>query len=154
MIPISYKVNNAAEQDILQHLIRCDETFVPRLSERVELQAYAAKLFDNAVKFEAWTEHALSGLIAAYFNPVTSIGFITNVSVEKHLAGGGIASKLLQNCIEYATVSGYKTIQLEVQAGNEAAIGLYKKFHFTEAGRNDDQLTMVHKIKVNQTINN
>lgn len=58
------------------------------------------------------------------------------ISVEKAYYGKGIGTALTQVCIECAKTAGYRQLELEVVAENTNAIALYKKFGFTEIGRN------------------
>ena len=58
------------------------------------------------------------------------------VSIEKAYYGKGIGTALTQVCIECAKTAGYRQLELEVVAENTNAIALYKKFGFTEIGRN------------------
>ena len=145
---ITYQVKTAAEKDILWHLTECNNNFVPPLTDRVEINAYAKKIFDKAITFEAWENKHLIGLIAVYVNngsPKTS--FITNVSVIKECMGQGIAAALLKKCIAHAAASGCIDIQLEVFKDNIAAINFYKKYTFTQSGIKDDSLLMKLEIK-------
>ena len=58
------------------------------------------------------------------------------ISVEKAYYGKSIGTALTQVCIECAKTAGYRQLELEVVAENTNAIALYKKFGFTEIGRN------------------
>ena len=58
------------------------------------------------------------------------------VSIEKAYYGKGIGTALTQACIQCAKTAGYRQLELEVVAENTNAIALYKKFGFTETGRN------------------
>ena len=58
------------------------------------------------------------------------------ISIEKAYYGKGIGTALIQACIECAKTAGYRQLELEVVAENTNAISLYKKFGFTEIGRN------------------
>ena len=58
------------------------------------------------------------------------------ISIEKAYYGKGIGTALTQACIECAKTAGYRQLELEVVAENTNAIALYKKFGFTETGRN------------------
>ena len=145
---IRYRIKTANAADILLHLQECDESFVSPLSQKVKLPAYAEKIESNAVTFEAWQDSTLAGLIAAYFNDSGSgIGFITNVSVSPDQTGKGIASSLMKRCTTYARDHGFNKIQLEVAAGNTAAVELYKKFNFSEISLKDDCLVMEHLVE-------
>jgi GNAT superfamily N-acetyltransferase/SAM-dependent methyltransferase len=111
---------------IEQHLRACDSQFVPPLSARVDLVAYARKLAERSSSFEAWSEGELVGLVATYFGAERgSEAHISNVSVLPQWTGQGIASALLNQCIEGAKLAHQGSIKLEVSADNSAAVRLY-----------------------------
>ena len=140
---IDYRTKTASATDILAHLRECAVNYVPPLDERVNLVEYSRKLFIKSMTFEAWEEHCLVGLIAAYFNDTSaSIAYITNVSVSTNYMSAGIASRLLCTCIEYARKEGFQAIQLEVGKGNTRAIALYKRFGFMTGRVKDKFLIM------------
>lgn len=144
---ITWSENKATEQQLLSHLQECDEDFVPPLSHKVNLAEYAGKIFRHAVNFEAWDNGHLCGLIAAYFNdPSRETGFITNVTVTRDQKGKGLASVLLSQCIIYAGQHGFSQVKLEVSVNNAAAIGLYRKFRFTEEEERGDSLIMKYIV--------
>ncbi|HPH92270.1 MAG TPA: GNAT family N-acetyltransferase [Ferruginibacter sp.] len=143
-----YQVKTAAESDILWHLKECNNNFLPPLTDRIDINAYAKKIFDKAVTFEAWENKNLIGLIAAYVNTGNpKISFITNVSVKKEFMGMGIASVLLKKCIAHAADVHCNEIHLEVFKNNIAAINFYKKYNFTQSGTQENSLLMKLEIK-------
>ena len=145
---ISYKIKAASEKDVFLHLRECNDSFLPPLNEKVNIDEYAKKIFEKAITFEAWENQTLVGLIAAYFNDLNKgAGFITNVSVLKNYMGQGIASELLKNCIQYARQKKITEMQLEVDKKNMTAILFYKKYNFMDAGINADTILM--KLKIN-----
>lgn len=130
---INYKIRSADVYDILKHLTRCKDNFIPGLDQTVDIPEYSKKIAQNAVTFEAWAGKELIGLIAAYFNDQQSrSGFITNVSVIKAFAGKGIASQLVKDCIRFAKEENFKQVSLEVNENNQPAIKLYRKHNFTD----------------------
>ncbi len=58
------------------------------------------------------------------------------ISVDKAYWGLGIGRALTEACVECARKAGYAQIELEVVAGNEAALALYDRLGFVEYGRN------------------
>lgn len=145
---IEYTLKKATEEAILQHLQACDNNFLPPLSKKINLQAYAKKIYDNTVTFEAWDNNILIGLVAAYFNDTDKIvGFITNVSTIKEYGGQGIASKLMNQCILYGQQHNFESIHLEVFSENRVAFNLYKKFGFTEIAVRNNNLLMKFDLK-------
>jgi ribosomal protein S18 acetylase RimI-like enzyme len=128
---VQYTQGTVSAEDIRVHLTHCNEDFVSPLEKKVDIQEYSAKLFENALTFEAWSGNTLIGLVAAYFNdPCGEAGYITNVSTIKTYMGKGIASALINLSIEYAREHHFKRIILEVEKGNLSAIRLYEKLRF------------------------
>lgn len=123
---------NIANADQLEiHLLCCNNKFVPKLSTKVNIKQYAQKLREKAMSFECWDNNKLIGFIGIYFNQKElGVAFISNLSVYESYSGKGIASQLLTNCIDYATLSGFKQIQLEVNSNNLVALNFYKKHKF------------------------
>ena len=140
---IQFQAQKATENDIFCHLRECDSNFIPPLSSRVLLKDYARKIFKKAVTFEAWSDGVLVGLIAAYFDISDNIsGYITNVSILNSYMKMGIAGKLIKHCMGYAKQHGFDEIRLEVNASNNLAIQLYRKFGFMTLGIKDDFMLM------------
>ena len=140
---IQYKTKTATEEEIFSHLIECNDNFRPPLDEKVNIQEYSNKLFEKSLTFEAWTGQTLIGLVAAYFNDLKNYsGYITNVSVVRKYTGKGIASELLNICIEYAIKNNFKEIILEVAKEGNNAIHLYKNFGFLKFKSKGDVLLM------------
>jgi len=139
---ITYFTNYATEEDIHLHLLICKNNFIPALDVTVNINEYARKIRNNAVTFEAWHNKILIGLIAAYFNNKNIKGYITNVSVHGDYLRKGIASKLMNDCINYGNKIRYKEISLEVNKLNKNAIILYEKFNFRKTGEKEKFLTM------------
>ena len=127
-----YRIDTATVSEIADHLRQRDADFLPPLSGRVEIAAYASKLVANAVRFEAWAAGRLVGLIAVYCNdPVGEVAYVSSVSVLKEQAGRGIASTLMSECIEHVVHMGMRRIRLEVSLDNELALRLYERHGFS-----------------------
>ncbi len=126
--------NRAGAGAIEAHLRACDDAFVPALSSRVEVAAYAAKITSAAERFEAWSDDRLVGLVAVYCNgPDRRAAYVTSVSVTAAWRGHGIASRLLTSCIEHAAQQGVERVELEVDARSTAAAKLYQRHGFAVA---------------------
>jgi ribosomal protein S18 acetylase RimI-like enzyme len=128
---VDYRAETADERAVLEHLQAANAAFSPRLSERVDLGDYAAKLVRNAVTFEAWKGPSLVGLVACYLNDTrTRRGFISHVAVLATYHGRGVGRDLLERCLERAHAGGFQSVGLEVAADNVAARGLYAQSGF------------------------
>jgi ribosomal protein S18 acetylase RimI-like enzyme len=144
---IEFREETATRDDIQAHLEECDTDFSPNLSLKVNIHEYSTKIRTRAKTFEAWSGKALVGLVAAYMNDSrTRAGFITSVSVAKDFIGRGIASALLDRCLEKSRQEGMKTIRLEVGLKSPEAIQLYKNLGFSEIAREGETVSMQMEI--------
>lgn len=140
---IEYCVNRASLAELIAHLSRCDDAFVPPLSGRVVIDAYARKIMDKAMRFEAWRAGELVGLVATYCNDAEKrTAFITSVSVLPSWQGQGIAVQLMTRCIDHVRQEGFGCIELEVDRRNVAAVALYEKYGFGAARNGGSSLIM------------
>lgn len=145
---IEYRNRTADKNEILKHLIACKDYFNPPLDQTVDLKEYAEKIFNRAITFEAWGDEKLVGLIACYFNdPENVLGYITNVSVIKDYGGNGIASTLMNTCVEYGKANIFEKISLQVHWKAEGAYKIYRYFGFEEDERRGDMILMTHMLK-------
>ncbi|GAA3099246.1 GNAT family N-acetyltransferase [Rhizobium viscosum] len=134
----------ASAKEIAEHLLICDNAFVPRLSSRTDIARYAHKVFSNAQCFEAWAEDILVGLVAAYCdNHETNTAFITNVSVLPNWQGLGVATQLMSRCCQQVFEAGFKKIELQVSQGNKIAISFYEKHGFAAVKEENGTLNMI-----------
>jgi ribosomal-protein-alanine N-acetyltransferase len=60
---------------------------------------------------------------------------IENIVVSESCRRHGIGGQLLVELVEKLGDAGIETLHLEVRVSNQPAIGLYKSFGFSEAGR-------------------
>ena len=143
-----YRLKSADAATIRAHLAHCSWAFVPPHDEKVELSAYAEKIFARATTFEAWSQSTLIGLVAAYLNDLeTRSGFITSVSVSSDFAGQGIAKELVQRCIAQARALGFVDIRLEVHPSNVRAVSLYSNAGFVEYERRAETVLMILQLE-------
>ncbi len=133
-VSVGFAVNTATVTEIAEHLSRCDASFIPPLSDRVEIEEYARRIGLRAERFEAWAGGILVGLVAVYLSDEDRrCAFVTNVSVDRGHQRLGIASTLVAMCIEHAARDGLEKIELEVDGENIAALDLYARIGFIES---------------------
>ena len=140
---ITFREKTASREEIFAHLKSCDENYKPPLNEKVDILEYSNKLFEKSVTFEAWSNKALVGLVAAYLNDISGrTGYITNVSVTKDFMGRGIATVLLDMCLAKSKEYNINVMRLEVFRGDIQAIDFYHKFGFQEFQSMGDSVLM------------
>ena len=146
---IDHRINAGTQKEIVAHLRLCDSSFSPPLSDRVDIEKYAAKIVNHAIRFEAWSDDRLIGLLAAYCNDEeNSSAFVTSVSVIEEWRGRRVACDLLSRFIQHAKAAKVSKISLSVGRTSDNAIQLYNKFGF-EKGQETD-----HFQEMNLTLQN
>lgn len=147
-IIIDYKSGMADEEIILAHLLRCDHSFIPSLSSRIDIKNYAKKIHQMAKNFEAWESGDLIGLVSIYCNTPNRVGaFITNVSVLPGWQGLGVATRLLKNCVAHSRALGFERVELEVDIHNTNALQLYIKLGFMAKDDSASSQRMAFSLK-------
>jgi ribosomal protein S18 acetylase RimI-like enzyme len=140
---LTYAEKTASADDIHAHLLECAADFIPPLTEKVSIPDYSRKLFEKSVTFEAWAGMSLVGLVAAYFEGgLDGTGFVTNVSVLGRLAGQGVASRLMDMCLDRARGRRLQQLVLEVSGNNARAMALYEKLGFLRGEMTGDSVFM------------
>lgn len=128
---VSFRTDCASLEQVTALLRHTDASFVPPLSSRVDLAAYAHKIVSHAVRLEAWHGAEPVALLAMYCNdPASATAYITSISVAPAFARRGIASALLAAGMAHARATGMRAIGLEVDTSNEAARRLYETHGF------------------------
>jgi ribosomal protein S18 acetylase RimI-like enzyme len=149
--PVELAIDRATVAEITCHLARCDGDFLPRLSDRVELPAYAQKICSHATRFEAWANGRLVGLVAAYGGEgaASPTAFVSNVSVDGEFRRRGIAAALLAMCARRAAHEGLQRIELVVDTENAAAMRLYAGCGFVAREAEHEEVVMYLDIGKN-----
>lgn len=148
---IAFRTNQSSFDDICAFLLECDATFVPPLSQRVNIEEYARKLRSLSRTFEAWNGRTLVGLVAAYRDELAVTGFISTVSVLPIAAGLGIAYALLKQYLHDATDGRIRVVQLEVSPQAVVAIHLYTKLGFAVTRQDGVMQRMELKLEVGRS---
>lgn len=148
---VDFHLNKASETEIACHLSACDADFVPPLSHRVEINAYARKIASKATRFEAWSGGMLVGLVAMYCNDQKErVAYITSVSILEAWTGQGIGARLMDQCVEHAKASSMRQMRLEVAEANASAIKLYEKIGFVASKVDAPFVMMDLQLKIGE----
>lgn len=137
------RLDASGEAAVLAHLQRCDADFMPPLSSRLDLPAYAAKLCRLARRVELWEGEVLVGLVALYANALPpDDAFISSVSLEPSWRGQGWADRLLDTACQLAQAAGLGGVSLELHCDNLPARRLYERHQFIPGALLDHTLQM------------
>jgi len=147
MINTEYRRQQAKQAEIYNLLLACDNDFIPKLSNDLDLYVFTEKIYTHTVRFEVYDNGKLVGLLSAYLNDKESgIGFINHISILQKYKGNGISNVLIKNCLEYAKKENFKYIRLEVSKHNSIARKLYEKYDFSVENYNQNKLQMIKKL--------
>ena len=96
-----------------------------------------AEELDNQCAAFLVAEDAATGQVIGYAGLLVAAdeGYITNVAVFPPYRRRGVAGKLLDVFLRFARANHLAFLTLEVRPSNAAAIALYTRFGFREAGR-------------------
>lgn len=144
--PVTYRHNGASVDDVRVHLHECDPQFVPPLSSRTDLDAYALKMVTHAERCEAWNADQLVGLVAFYHDAQSHRGYITNVSVSPSFSGRGIGRRLMEDCFAWCARQGCDHIDLEVSPDNAPALALYRRLGFVPLHHDKESLIVRYSL--------
>ncbi len=87
---------------------------------------------ENCISLLACAGEAILGF--ATLSKILEEGDVDYIFVAPGVKGQGIGTVLLEELLSRARAAGVKEFTLEVRASNQAAIHLYKKFHFVCEG--------------------
>ena len=120
-----YKIRPAAAEDV-DRIMCLEEGSIPHPWQRKEIE----KLITEENKCAFVTEK--NGHIACYIgcDIVLDEGNIGNLVTAEEERGKGLATAILKHLLEYLKERGVKTVYLEVESTNTAALVVYKKCGF------------------------
>lgn len=134
------KLDNTFEnQKILtQYLREVDKDFEIPLSNKTDLEIYAAKLLTHGIVLVSLDRGHFNGMLAGYCNDTNSgNATITLLSVNKFSRGQGISHQLISKMIDSCREAGMRKIL--VDSVNPIAISSYQSsgFHITKSESDD-----------------
>jgi [ribosomal protein S18]-alanine N-acetyltransferase len=120
--------SDAIERDLKNILLIESQNKVALWSLKNFQESLTAKDYFKVVRFN---DETVAFIIAKVMNHECEI---LNLGVEISMRKKKLASKLLNNLIDFSKVLNIKQIFLEVRVSNTAAVNLYDKFKFNEIG--------------------
>lgn len=107
-------------------LNKFDSSFIPPLSQRLDLHQYAEKLSKNAVWLLAYNHNTIVGHSAVYMNQ-KNYAYISSIAVLKEMQKQGIGNALWDRIELEAKKRNIYNITLNVYHNNLMGIQFYKK---------------------------
>jgi [ribosomal protein S18]-alanine N-acetyltransferase len=120
--------SDAIERDLKNILLIESQNKVALWSLKNFQESLTAKDYFKVMRFN---DETVAFIIAKVMNHECEI---LNLGVEISMRKKKLASKLLNNLIDFSKALNIKQIFLEVRVSNTAAVNLYDKFKFNEIG--------------------
>ena len=123
---------------IIDFLKLTSDLFNPPLNERLDIEEYAKKIWENAKLVYALHDAELVGLIAYYLSDKNKdFGYITFLCVLPDYSKQDIGTQLLIQCEERIASDRKKFLYLEIDKSNIKGIKFFQKkdFHIIESKR-------------------
>jgi ribosomal protein S18 acetylase RimI-like enzyme len=118
------------KEDILELLFYYDAYFIPKISDRINLEEYSKKLASNATFILAKKEEETIGFAAFYFNPIPQSTYITLLAVDYNFQRLGIGKSLVKKITEYCYANNSAGILLEMRADDSKLFKFYSDLGF------------------------
>ena len=140
-------ITTLEEYAVFSLLVNNDNSFIPPISQSIDIQQYALKLAKHAQFVICSEANTYVGMIAFYTNIKENQIYIPYVHVSPNYRRQGIAEYMF-NYLQQ-NISGYDTMALEVRKENKAACDLYKKLNFKLVEKRGEKYLMVRFNKIN-----
>lgn len=98
-------------------------------------ETFAGLIEREAVELTVMTDAAGDVVGYSVLWCILDQGELANIAITPDRRGGGLGAYLLRHVLDVAAKRGVEKVFLEVRASNDAALGLYRRFGFVEAGR-------------------
>jgi ribosomal-protein-alanine N-acetyltransferase len=87
----------------------------------------------NVIADRVLLGHHLAGFVLARI--AADEAEILSIAVDRSARGRGLGRRLLQRALQQLAARGVRSVFLEVDAANEAALALYRRMDFAEVGQ-------------------
>ena len=160
-----YRNNIMIQKDICLVELRGDKKMVDRekfkkyvkevegdfpipLSERVDLEEYADKLYYDSTLICEEENSEIIGFVAGYINETESMqAYVSILSVHKNARGKGLARKLMTQFVEECRKKNFRKVSLHSNVSNTIAYELWLKLGFVVDAQDGDRVHMTYDLK-------
>lgn len=140
------------ENRLAKILTELDDVFLPKLSGRVNINAYAKKLANSADIFFVKKGNEDIGNCAVYLNNAMQ-GFISSIAIKQEYTGMKLGKKLWMNVNALALSKGISLIGLKVFHQNYNALAFYKYIGFDIVAIEAEWIIMLHNEDITLNTN-
>ena len=138
---------NLLNDEIFNFISLVDDYFNPKLSSRIDLYAYASKLYTNAKIVCAKDKNEiLIGLCAFYINHKNNTSYLSFIAIDKNYHGRNIGSELINKMEQILRELQIQEVRLEVYSNNTQAKNFYYYKGYHEINKNNDSTILIKYI--------
>ena len=119
-------------EKILNFLKKIDNDLPIPISQKTDLESYAQKLNDKALKLTFCENDEIVSMSAGYINMETRMAFISIVATLPQYRMMGLGQKVVKTFIEKSKADNMNGVHLYTHSTNEKAIKLYKNLGFVD----------------------
>lgn len=147
---VDFYIKSLPQEVILCFLKETSKAHYKKLSDIVDLDAYAKKLSEKAMHFTLYDKEKLIGFCPCYFNDdISKVGYISGISFLEGYRGLGLGGKLLNHIIEYGKENLFKEIIVKPDCKNSVLIHFFIKNGFDRDEKSEDRCVLKYIIKEN-----
>lgn len=138
---LTYKHEKPPLESIREFFYRTDKEFDVPLSQKVNIDEYASKLYTYAEFFVCYDDDKIIGMICCYMNRPPK-AYISHVCVDSGHQGKGIFKELFALVKKECSIKSIEMISLEVNKNNYNAQQIYKKLGFVDSNKTEHSTYM------------
>ena len=147
---VDFYIKSLPQEEILCFLKKNNRSHYEKLSDIVDLDAYAKKLSEKAMHFTLYDKEKLIGFSACYFNDdMSKVGYISGISFLEGYRGLGLGGKLLKHVIVYGKQNLFKEINIKPDCNNSVLINFFIKNGFVIYVKSEGRCLLKYIIKEN-----
>ncbi len=147
---VDFYIKSLPQEEILCFLNNNNRSHYEKLSDIVDLDAYAKKLSENAMHFTLYDEEKLIGFCPCYLHDdISKVGYISGISFLEGQRGLGLGGKLLKHVIEYGKQNLFKEINIKPDCNNIVLINFFIKKGFVMYEKVEGRCLLKYIIKEN-----
>lgn len=138
-------------EELYDYLREIDQTHVPSISSRVNLEEWTRKLIDNATLFIYRIEGEIVACVADYVNKAPEFTFGTHLSAKHEYADYMLGPDLVIKSIKYAKSFGSAGIYGKIRSSYKALVDFYLKLGFTIENKSFFPNSNVEELEIKLT---
>ena len=142
---LEYSHRTPGFEELYSFLRLSDKEFDIPLSDKLDLEVYARKLWENSTCITCREDGVIVGMLNCYTNRPPQ-GYISNVCILGDYQGKGIFVQMFSELCSVCHSRGITEILLQVNKGNHKAIKSYSKLGFVEHEDAGDTLYLKYII--------